>query len=210
MWRFFVLLGLTTGCSSHFFQEEQPLQAKIVIEEMRQEIADVKHELRLAQVALQILDEKCQSQDQHLTALKVKNPKWDQLSMQLSLVEKRLVQMEKFQEKVVLDLRHLSAHTEQHQLKIEDYEKEIAFQKRRLDEVGKLKNTLNSISQAVQQKNQEKPASFSGEKKHKVRPGDSLEKISRQYGVSVTALKRENRLSSDRIQIGQELEIPYE
>jgi peptidoglycan hydrolase CwlO-like protein len=41
-----------------------------------------------------------------------------------------------------------------------------------------------------------------------VKPGDSLTKLARQHGVSVTALKNANRLRSDRIRIGQRLMIP--
>lgn len=41
-----------------------------------------------------------------------------------------------------------------------------------------------------------------------VRSGDNLSSISRHFGVSVPALIRANALASDRLQIGQQLQIP--
>lgn len=44
--------------------------------------------------------------------------------------------------------------------------------------------------------------------RHKVRRGDSLNKLARRYGVTVGAIKRANNLTNDNIQIGQVLIIP--
>jgi LysM repeat protein len=38
--------------------------------------------------------------------------------------------------------------------------------------------------------------------------GDSLQKIAAKFGVTVTALKTANKLTSDVIKIGQKLVIP--
>lgn len=43
---------------------------------------------------------------------------------------------------------------------------------------------------------------------HKVRNGETLSKIAKRYGVSVSAIKKANNLSSDRINVGQKLKIP--
>ncbi len=44
--------------------------------------------------------------------------------------------------------------------------------------------------------------------RHSIAPGDSLSSISRRYGVSVSALKTSNKLSSSRIRAGKTLLIP--
>jgi len=44
--------------------------------------------------------------------------------------------------------------------------------------------------------------------KHKVRPGESLSLLASRYGVSITQLKRVNKLKSNTLFIGQELDIP--
>lgn len=46
------------------------------------------------------------------------------------------------------------------------------------------------------------------ERKHKVRPGESLWSISREYKVSVAALKQENNLRGSTIRAGQILTLP--
>lgn len=43
---------------------------------------------------------------------------------------------------------------------------------------------------------------------HKVKRGESLSRVAKQYGVSLTALRRHNNLKSDNILIGQVLRIP--
>ncbi|MBI1723639.1 MAG: LysM peptidoglycan-binding domain-containing protein, partial [Gemmatimonadetes bacterium] len=43
---------------------------------------------------------------------------------------------------------------------------------------------------------------------HIVRQGETLSEIAEQFGVSVIALVRENRLTSSRIRVGQGLRIP--
>lgn len=47
-----------------------------------------------------------------------------------------------------------------------------------------------------------------GARRHTVRAGDTLEGIARQYGVAVEVLRFSNRLSDDRVRIGDVLEIP--
>ncbi|MXW16223.1 MAG: LysM peptidoglycan-binding domain-containing protein [Gemmatimonadetes bacterium] len=43
---------------------------------------------------------------------------------------------------------------------------------------------------------------------YRVRPGDSLWRISREYGITVSQLKLANKLTSSRIYAGQWLEVP--
>jgi membrane-bound lytic murein transglycosylase D len=47
----------------------------------------------------------------------------------------------------------------------------------------------------------------SGPRVYRVRSGDTLSRIARQFGTTVAAIKRLNRLSTDRIQIGDRLTI---
>lgn len=43
---------------------------------------------------------------------------------------------------------------------------------------------------------------------HKVKTGNTLWKVANQYGVSVSALQKENKLTSSDITVGQSLKIP--
>jgi LysM repeat protein len=48
----------------------------------------------------------------------------------------------------------------------------------------------------------------SGEEIYKVKSGDTLTKIAKQYGVTVKAIESENNLSTTKIKVGQKLKIP--
>jgi LysM repeat protein len=45
-------------------------------------------------------------------------------------------------------------------------------------------------------------------KEHVVQKGETLTAIAKQYGISVTALKKANNLTSDSLAVGQKLSIP--
>lgn len=45
---------------------------------------------------------------------------------------------------------------------------------------------------------------------HEVKPGETLFRLSRQYGVSVDTIKQWNRLKDDLIEVGQQLIVGYE
>jgi LysM repeat protein len=47
-----------------------------------------------------------------------------------------------------------------------------------------------------------------GEETYKVKSGDTLTKIAKQYGVSVKSIESENSLSTTKIKVGQKLKIP--
>lgn len=61
-------------------------------------------------------------------------------------------------------------------------------------------------SQALTQKKEE---NFSFFKIHKVKEGDTLEKISQIYGISKEALILNNNLEKEKVSLGQELLIPF-
>lgn len=47
-----------------------------------------------------------------------------------------------------------------------------------------------------------------GQRTHRVGPGDSLWGIARRYGVSMEQIRKANRLDNDRVRLGQTLVIP--
>jgi len=187
------------------------------LEELRIELADVKHALNSTQVELSILEDRVKSQDSVLFAVKNqtpnKSPSFSQLNSQIAALEKKIGSIESIQEKVLSDLKLLSSHANttagalsQYRDKIQELEKNIAAQNEKFEEFTKLKSTLSSISKLMKQN------TFSEEfhRTYKVVSGDSLEKIARQHGTTVDTLKKLNRLDNDRIMAGQELKIPYD
>lgn len=116
------------------------------------------------------------------------------------------------------DLKALGRYAEETSAAIEKLEQELKSlaartqeEGRRLDEVANLRSTISSLTKAINSPSGTSAKETSA-KTHRVRSGDSLEKIARLYGCSVEALRSANpRLSSGpnpKILIGQELKIP--
>lgn len=212
------LFLLFCSCSSHLaFNPNQSRETHMAMEELRTELADVKHALNSAKVEMQIVEEKLKNQDQSFSAFKnhpsQKGQAQQDLAQQIGQIEKRLGQLEKVQEKVHGDLHALSNHANQGaqvlnqcREKMQSLEQEIAVQNKRLDDVAKLKNTLTSLSKTMQQTTAEGTSAHS----YKVKAGDSLEKIARRYHTTADTLKKLNGLNHDRIIIGQEIQVPHD
>lgn len=167
----------------------------------------MKHALHTYQVELNILDEKLKTQNQSVNSLKTqsKSPLLEQLGQKMALLEKKLSHFEAVQEKIAADLRQLNQNLTKSQDRFVQFEKEIAAQNSRLDEVVKLKSTLNSISKAISPKASSDDVN---ERTYKVKGGDSLEKIARAHHTSVSMLKKLNQIDNDRIQVDQILKLP--
>lgn len=179
------------GCYSSWNQHSAVSSTEI--QQLCAEVGELKRKVSGYELEFQILEEKAASQ-------KTKSPD------SLAKLEERIGKLERFQEKIAQDLRTL--HTEmqdslsaftQYKSRLQDLDQEISDQNARFKELGKLKQTLSSLSKAVDKE---------GQKIHKVRSGDSLEKIARLYQANVEEIKKINHLSNDTIIIGQELKIP--
>ncbi len=165
------------------------------VEEVRIALLDVRQAFSEQKMEIQLLEEK-------VTKLKPAT------QTTTSVLESRIRRLEKTLEKIESDLHQLSAHANQTTESLVEYRNQIQaidsqckIQTTRLDEIAKLKGTLNSISQAISK-------TTPSDHIYTVRSGDSLEKIARKYDTSVDSLKKLNRLSNNTILIGQELKIP--
>lgn len=174
-----------------------------IIAELRSEIADLRQEISHYKVEFQILDEKLEK------AYSAKASDATHKTSELSKVEKKVSDLERFLEKTKEDLRELATHANQSSSSFNQYreklfacEKQIAHQSEVLSEISKLKGTLTSLSKAMQ------TSTSMATKSYKVKSGDSLEKIARATNCSIDQLKKTNSLSNDTIMIGQELKIP--
>jgi peptidoglycan endopeptidase LytE len=198
-----------SSCSSHLaVLNKDKYDTSVALDEMRIELSDVKHSLSNTQVEMQILEDKLRSQDKNLQVSKSQN---NNLAIgaeqKIALMEKKLQSIEKMQEKLSVELKHLSTHANQttvslsqYQNRIRDLETELHDQNKLIHEIAQLKGTLKSITQAI--KADVSPSTY------RVKAGDSLEKIARMHKTTVDALKKANNLNSAKIVIGQEIVIP--
>jgi LysM repeat protein len=88
-------------------------------------------------------------------------------------------------------------------LQLPGYAKDVPAGKVKESSVAK-KSGAKKVSGATASK---KPAGDTAGS-YEVKPGDSLEKIAKKQGVKVAALKEANKLTSDKIRVGQKLVIP--
>lgn len=157
-----------------------------ILEEIRIDLEDLKHELKTTQVDLNLLDEQIKKQKKIAPPLDHQG--------KIDTIEKKILKMESRIDAIVSDLHTLSQQSAQILNQIQAHE-------HRLNEVVKLKSTLTSLSKALGT-----PTS-SPQKIHRVVAGDSLEKIARTYHIPVATLKKINQLTTDKIFIGQELKV---
>jgi LysM repeat protein len=209
-------LLLCSSCASTLaLRRDHSRETELTLEEMRMELADVKHALNSSQVEVSILEDRLKNHDNAIYVLKnqTTQPIVSQLSIQIAVLEKKFATFEKSQEKVLNDIRQLNTHVgqtsgvlTQYREKIQELEKEISAHTQRLEEVSKLKGTLASISKMMKQGQMSEPISQS----YRVQLGDTLAGIASQYGTTIKLIKEVNRLKDDRIKAGDELKIPYD
>ncbi len=207
----FFVSFVISGCSSHLAVLQQDKHdTSIALEELRIDIADLKHAQNNTQVELQILDEQVKKQDHALKAKETSSRSSSSATdPRLTAMEKKLSLIERQQEKILTDLQQLSQHANQtssslnqYRSKIQEIEAAVNAQNRTIEDILSLKSTLQALSQTMGTVSSERG------KTYKVKPGDSLEKIARLHKTSVEAIQRENNLSNHRILVGQELAIP--
>lgn len=198
-------LFLLTGCSLMPGSSQQEFTA---IDELRLELSELRHSLSSARVEVQLLEEKLNDQDvKHSlgsqNSAKDQN-RYNQLALQVAMLEKKISQLETTREQVVHDLHELAAHMGDYQQKLSVCEERISSASHRLDEVHQLKGTLTHISRAMQGQ------SGVGESVtlYRVMPGDSLERIAKNHHSTVEVIKKLNGLVQDKIRVGQEIRVP--
>lgn len=177
--------------ASPLLASARPTDTAPTLDEIRIEIDDLKYALRTTQVDMNIIDEKLRKQEISKTQL-----------LTISSLENKIERLEKTLDKITADLRALNTSTHQALTKIQSLEQQSVAHTKQLDNVAQLKTTLTTISKAIGQS----PAP-STTASYKVKAGDSLEKIAKLHQVSVESIKKINKLTGDRIVIGQELKL---
>lgn len=123
-------------------------------------------------------------------------------------VSSRLKSMEKNIDKLVSDLKQFKKHANETSTSLSDLQKKLAEQQEisnlQAQQIKDLESALRHITSALQAK--VAPTQQAGE--YRVKAGDSLEKIAKDHGTTIEAIKRENNLAKDLIYPGQKLHIP--
>lgn len=129
-------------------------------------------------------------------------------------VDGRLKGMEKNLEKLVTDLKQFKKHANDSASSFSQIEKKLKEQEEistlQAQQIKDLEAALRSLANAMQLKTSsaDKKVSAASGELYKVKAGDSLEKIAKDHGTTIEAIKKENNLSKDTIFPGQKLSIP--
>lgn len=203
-----------SGCSPlRSSPHDEKHQWELTLHEVQTNLDDIRHDVNCYQTEIQILDGRIKHYENALASLKQQDLekqqiKIDQLSQQIHSLEKKWASLEKAQTADAKDLEQLLSHANettaalsQFKSRVQELEQDILSQNRRFDDLGKIKDQLETIAKGM-----------GGEsfKTYKVRSGDSLEKIARAHRTAVEKIKKLNHLDQDLIVVGQELKIPNE
>ncbi len=177
---------LLVGCTSSFTALRGTNDS--AINDLRMEVADLKHALHGTEVEVKLLEERMEGAEGSIDSARESTD-----------LNRKIVVLEKNLDKLTSELRALTHFSTQTTAALSSYRQQIGAIDSKLDEIAKLRSTLTELSRAAS------PVETAS---YQVKSGDSLEKIARKYQISVDALKRENNLSSDKIVVGQQLAIP--
>lgn len=199
MIRFFPFLLILTSCSSYIASmQEEKKRSDIAYDEMRIEISDLQHALKTTQVELSILEERIKKQD----AVLAKKDKNEILLQQMAALEKKNSNLQSTLEQLTQEMQKLKNHANETSLSLQTLAHEIQSQNKKFEEIAKLKTLMSSLPKLFEPKDEKKVST------HRVKPGETLEKIARLYNTTVSELKQLNHLENDLIVVGQDLQIP--
>lgn len=185
-----------------------PGREGIALQELRLNCEEFSQKLSHQKVELEILSEKLQSLDSSVSALRQElaqsgKAEKDLAKDRLSVVEKRLSSLEKSQETLVGDLKILKNHFNESAQSLTACQTQLTqLEKQLSQDIKSLKGSLQSMVALLQK------GETLSDKVYVVKPGDSLGKIALENKTSQKTLKELNQLSTDRIYVGQKLQLP--
>lgn len=209
---YFLSLILLAGCSPLTTSpHDERYKLELTVHEVQTNLDDLRHDTNCFQTDLQILDGRIKCFENALAQIKQQDvekqqARLEQISHSIQLMEKKWAAFEKKQEGWKEGVDTLSSHANDTTLaltqfkgRLEEIEKEIISQNRRLEALVKLKGNIEAIAKSMKS---------DGQKIYKVKPGDSLEKIAKAHRTDVSTLKQLNQLKQDLIVVDQELKVP--
>lgn len=193
--------------------KEEKHQLELTLHELQTNLDDLRHDINCFHTEIQIIDGKVKHQQdatqnlkqQHLEKIQLKI---ENLAKQINEMEKKISLFETKSNNLDCNLSNLSNHANettlaltQHKDKIHELEKIILKQNSRLEDITKVKATLEDIVKTIK-------SNSSNYIIYKVKAKDSLEKIAKANNVTIEAIKLLNGLENDLIVVGQKLKIP--
>lgn len=205
---------------NRFYDDENA----VIIKEMRDSIDDVRHEVNNHESEIRTFDEKLQNLESIIDGVRDQlhdssQAHKEQIKGNSANLDAKITALEALSKGLVSDLRQFKTHANdvsttlvQYKQKIADLEKVIEQQSQNIDHLQAAMRTLMEAFQTKDAGSNKSSSSavadLASAGTYRVKSGDSLEKIARNYQISVSYLKELNGLSHDRITVGQVLKVP--
>jgi chromosome segregation ATPase len=177
------------------------------VQKLKNEIEDLKQEMKAYQIEVGILEGKIMNHDEDLGYLQAQDLPGKNGGRSLdsqTLVEKKVLEIERTLDLLVrrfdrieIESKEIAKSVGIYKQRFQDYEKFLQSQNDSIQELGKLKRNLKEIREDALETTT-----------YRVRAGDSIDKIARQFGTTPEQLKKINQLHNDLILVGQEIRVP--
>jgi LysM repeat protein len=183
------------------------------LKEVRDVVDILRHEVENYGKELQMAQEQLNNQESTLSILRQQMLESSQTTKETlkgngSLWESKIASLEAVNKTFIADLTHLKTHAnetikvlEQWDKRIQDQEKQTTLQRKNIES---LQAALRALTAALEVKE----GISNDSKTYQIRPRDSLEKIAKEHNTTVKAIKELNNLTSDRIVVGRQIQIP--
>jgi chromosome segregation ATPase len=202
------LFALLVSCSNLVVsQRSDKQQMEFSVQKLKNEIEDLKQEMKAYQIEVGILEGKIMNHDEDLGYLQAQDLPGKNGGRSLdsqTLVEKKVLEIERTLDLLVrrfdrieIESKEIAKSVGIYKQRFQDYEKFLQSQNDSIQELGKLKRNLKEIREDALETTT-----------YRVRAGDSIDKIARQFGTTPEQLKKINQLHNDLILVGQEIRVP--
>jgi hypothetical protein len=121
-----------------------------------------------------------------------------------TLTEKKILEIERTMEHLIkrfdridIESKEIAKAVGLYKQKFQEVEKFFQSQNESVQELGRIKKSIKEI------KEESNEVTF-----YRVKAGDSIEKIARQFGTTPEQIKKINQLHNDLILVGQEIRVP--
>src|SRR3990167_1081276 len=206
---FCLLPLLITSCAPlRTSPHDEKHQWELKLHEVQTHLDDLKHDINCFQTELQIIDGKIRYYENSLVALKEQDlgkqrDHLEQIGKELRLLTQKWSSLEQVRTGEKEELSQLAIHANETHMalsqfkgRLQELEQSIIVQNRRFEELGKIKSSLEAVAKSLK---------TTTPKSHKVKSGETLEKIATLYHTKVDRIKKINNLSIDLIVLDQQL-----
>lgn len=179
---------------------------------LRQSLDSLRHEVENHESEIRMAEERSNNQEATISSMRQQLMDATQANKELlkgstTSVENKISTLDGLNKGIASDLGQLKTHANETSTALTQYKQKIAELEKTVSQLSQniehLQSALRSLTEAMGS-----GAVADSSKGYKVKAGDSLEKIAKTHNTTIKALKELNNLSSDRIVIGQTLQIP--